>query len=70
MRLELQPHRLRGRYHRVLAYVYLPSGAMLNESLLTAGLARADDRWSHRYMDKFDTLASKAEDAGRGIWSQ
>jgi len=66
--LKLEPHRLRGRYGRLLAYVELPDGTMLNERLLSAGLARAEKRFSHRWLDRFISLELQAKREGVGMW--
>jgi endonuclease YncB( thermonuclease family) len=68
VRLTLEPHRLRGTYGRLLAFVELPDGTLLNESLLSAGLARADGRWSHRYLKRFERLEQAARQGGAGLW--
>jgi endonuclease YncB( thermonuclease family) len=69
VRLILEPHRLRGDYGRLLAFVELPDGRLLNEALLAAGLAEADGRWSHRYLERFEQTQQSARTAGKGLWS-
>lgn len=66
--IHLQAHRLRGGYGRLLAYVVLPDGTVLNERLLSEGLARADDRWPHREVERYDRLEEQARREGRGLW--
>lgn len=66
--VRLESHRLRGRYGRLLAYVILPDGTVLNERLLSEGLAQADDRWPHRDMDRYDQLEDQAQREKRGLW--
>jgi len=68
VRLVLEPHRLRGDYGRLLAFVELADGTLLNESLISAGLSRADDRWSHRYVQRFADVEREAKAAKRGLW--
>ena len=70
VRLELEPHRVRGHYGRVLAFVYGPGDQMLNEALLVQGLAEADGRWSHRYLERFELLEMQAQQDGRGLWDE
>lgn len=70
VRLELEPHRVRGSFGRVLAFVYGPDGRMLNEALLSAGLAEADDRWSHRHVERFELLEMQAQRDARGLWGE
>lgn len=66
--LRLEPHEIRDKFGRLLAYVDLPDQIMLNEQILLAGLARADDRFSHRYMDWFGHLEERARRERVGIW--
>ena len=68
--LHLQPHRLRDRSdERVLAYVTLPDGSSLNERLLAAGFARADDRWAHERLDRYAQLNRQAQHDQIGLWT-
>jgi endonuclease YncB( thermonuclease family) len=69
--LHLQPHRLRARGEaRVIAYVTLPDGTSLNERLLSAGLAKADDRWPHEHSERYAMLEKQAQHDRVGLWSQ
>jgi micrococcal nuclease len=68
--LTLEPHRTRGSFGRLLAHVELPDGSSLNEALLAAGLARADDRWPHALVGRYARLERAAQREGIGIWSQ
>lgn len=56
------------KYNRLLAYVYLPDGRMLNEEILKEGYAHAFTRFSFRYLDKFRRLEQKARKHKRGLW--
>ena len=67
--LTLEPHRTRGSFGRLLALVELPDGSSLNEALLAAGLARADDRWPHSLVGRYAQLERAARREGLGIWS-
>ncbi|MFN3166355.1 MAG: thermonuclease family protein [Phycisphaeraceae bacterium] len=67
--LELQKHRARGRYGRVLAYVRLDDGADLNAELIERGLSEHDDRWSHDRSEQYADLERDARQGGRGLWS-
>ena len=69
-RLSVQPHRLRGRFGRLLAYVHLPDGTVLNERLLAAGLARADDRFEHEHLRRYALLEKQAQIDQVGLWAQ
>ncbi|MDY7108162.1 MAG: thermonuclease family protein [Planctomycetota bacterium] len=68
--LWLEPHSTRGVFGRVLAHVELPDGSFLNEALLAAGLAVADDRWPHAKLTRYAQLENTARRQGRGIWSE
>jgi endonuclease YncB( thermonuclease family) len=69
VRLELVPGRTRDRYGRLLAYVHLPDGGMLNERLVSEGYAYADTRFSHRLRAKFVRLEEQARAAKAGLWA-
>jgi endonuclease YncB( thermonuclease family) len=47
----------------------LPDGAVLNEQMLLAGLAVADDRWPHRHDDRYRLLQLQAQRERVGRWS-
>jgi len=66
--LRLEPHRTRGKYGRLLAYVVLPDGRMLNRMLVEGGFGYADPRFEHSYKAEFADLQAKARAAGRGLW--
>ena len=68
VRLELEPHRTRGRYGRLLAYVILPDGRMLNRLLIEEGYGYADPRFPHSRRREFQRLQQQALAAGRGLW--
>ena len=69
VRLELDPDSTRGRYGRLLAYVFLPDGRMLNRVLIRDGYGYADPRFRHAYRAKFHRLQDQARRAGRGLWA-
>jgi micrococcal nuclease len=55
---------------RILRYVYLPNGAMLNELLLQNGFAQVVVLPPDvRYLSRFLAAAKAARDAGLGMWS-
>jgi micrococcal nuclease len=67
--LLLAPGRTRGKYGRLLAYVYVgDSDAMLNEELIRRGFAYADSRFKHPWKQRFLNLESKARRDGEGLW--
>lgn len=67
----LSPKRTRGKYGRLLAYVFLRRGGrMFNEMLLQEGYAYADLRFKHHYFDRFKSLEKLARKAGVGLWAK
>lgn len=68
--LHLEPGRRRGRYGRVLAYVELDDGTLLNARLIGAGLSPSDDRWSHSRLEAFERLEAEAQAQGLGLWAR
>lgn len=66
--LRIEPQRTRDKYDRILAHVDLAGGDNLAEALLRAGLAQAEDRWSHSMLDRYRQLELQARRAGLGIW--
>ena len=68
VRLELDPSRTRDKYDRLLAYVYLPDGRMLNSVLVREGCGYADPRFSHKHKAEFKRLQRQAMKARRGLW--
>ena len=69
VQLQLEAHRPRDDFGRVLAHVFDPQGQCVNLALLTAGLAHADARWSHRRVEAYQAAASEARRDELGIWS-
>ena len=71
VRPALEPEqKTRGKYGRLLAYVYLePSGVMLNERLLETGHAYADTRFPHVFKGRFRDLERRARRARAGLWA-
>jgi len=66
----LSPERTRGKYGRLLAYVFLKRGErMYNEMLLEEGYAYADLRFPHHYSDRFEAIEKEARKDGRGLWA-
>ena len=58
----------RGKYHRLLAYIYLPDGKMLNEELIKNGYGYADPRFKHMLRQKFKQLGNQAQKEKLGLW--
>ena len=66
----LSPKRSRGKYWRLLAYMFLERGGrMFNEMLLKEGYAYADLRFEHHYYDRFKRIEKRARKAGVGLWA-
>jgi endonuclease YncB( thermonuclease family) len=66
----LSPDKTRGKYGRLLAYVYLERGGrMFNEMLLEEGYAYADLRFRHHYYRQFKNVEKRARRAERGLWA-
>ena len=70
VRLELVYHRIRGNYGRILAYVHLPDGQVLNEQLILQGYSPADSRFSHDQLQRYDMLQDQAHRDRVGLWSK
>lgn len=68
VRLELVKGRTRGKYKRLLAYVYLPGGTMLNADLIARGFGYADPRYDHPRLADFKRLQGEARRDRRGLW--
>lgn len=71
VRVILDPnHRVRDHEGRLLAYLYfLPSGEMVNQMLLDAGMAYADLRLEHVLKHSFVEHEKKAAKARAGLWA-
>jgi micrococcal nuclease len=60
----------RCKYGRLLAYVKLPDGSILNEVLLSGGFAYADTRFEHSRLEKYIQLEKKAQEQKKGLWKK
>ena len=63
-------HPPRDRYGRLLAYVYLPDGRLLNRMLLEQGLAVVYRKFSFRMKQDFLAAEEQAKQAGVGLWGR
>ncbi len=62
---------LRDRYGRLLGYVFLPSGKMLNEEIIKAGYANILTIPPNvRYSAKFITAYKNAREKKLGLWKE
>jgi len=68
VRLELIRGKTRGKYGRLLAYVELPDGMMLNRELIRQGYGYADPRFHHPRETEFQQVQAQARAAGTGLW--
>jgi micrococcal nuclease len=68
VRLQLVRNHTRDRYGRLLAYVILPDGSMLNRELVRLGYAYADPRYPHPLKAEFRRLEVEAERSRVGLW--
>ncbi len=70
----LEAHQQRDSFARVLAHVEIADGdnarRSLNEALLEAGLAKADDRWPHSRLTRYAQLENAARRRNVGVWSK
>lgn len=57
-------------YGRILAYVSLPDGRMLNRELLKKGLACVYRRFDFRHKEDFLKAESEARKSGEGLWAK
>ena len=69
VRLEFDRERL-DQYHRLLAYVYLPDGRLLNEEIIRAGFSEAETHYPFRndMKQRFRAAEEEARAEGRGLW--
>ena len=58
----------RDKYKRLLAYVYLPDGRMLNRALIKMGYARVYKFYKYKNKKEFMKLEQEAKKKCLGIW--
>lgn len=58
----------RDRYGRLLAYIYLPDGKMLNKELIINGFGYAERRFDHLLRAEFIDLEKRARSQKVGLW--
>ncbi len=70
VRLEADPlNTNRDRYNRLLRYVYLPSGTLVNSEIIKQGYGFAYLSFPFTKADEFRELEKEARDNNRGLWS-
>jgi len=60
----------RDKYGRLLVYLYLPDGRLLNRILLEKGLATVFRRYQFSFKDDFLATEKAAHSAAIGLWQQ
>lgn len=71
VRVVLAPHRTRGKFSRLLAYVHIqPDDRMFNTLLLEHGFAYADWRFEHPHKREFRCIEDDARKRSAGLWEQ
>lgn len=63
-------HPPRDRHGRLLAYVHLPDGRLLNRILLEQGLAVVYRKFTFRMKQDFLAAEEQAKQAGVGLWEK
>jgi endonuclease YncB( thermonuclease family) len=59
----------RDRYGRLLRYVYLPDGTLVESKLISEGYGFAYTQFPFQKKDQFVSLEQTAKQAGKGLWS-
>ena len=60
----------RDRYGRLLAYVFLPDGALLNSEIIRQGYGHAYTKYPFSRKEEFVAIERGAREARRGLWAQ
>ena len=60
----------RDLYQRLLRYVYLPDGTLVNTAVVAEGYGFAYTRFPFTKLAEMQQLESRARQAGRGLWRQ
>jgi micrococcal nuclease len=61
---------LRDKYDRLLAYVYLPNGEMLNAKIIKEGYGHAYIKYPFKYLEEFRNYEKQAREKGLGLWGK
>lgn len=70
VRLEADPNETnRDRYGRLLRYIYLPDGALVEEKLIGQGYGFAYTLFPFSKSEQFKDLEQSAKQAAKGLWS-
>jgi micrococcal nuclease len=69
VQLEADPSNTnRDRYGRLLRYVFLPDGTLLNAAIIEQGYGHAYTRFPFQRMEEFRALERSARENDRGLW--
>lgn len=60
--------RIKDKYGRLLAYVYLEDGTFINSEIIKQGYGYAYTRYPFKYMDEFRNYEKEARKNGIGLW--
>jgi|GEM_PF-2523976 len=60
----------RGKYGRLLCYVYTDKTTMLNEQIIKKGFGYSDPRFAHLYKTTFTKLEKQARHNKTGLWQK
>lgn len=69
VRLEYGRQR-RGKYGRILAYVYLEDGTFLNAELIKQGYGTLFRKFPFKYRDEFKQYELEARENKKGLWGK
>lgn len=58
------------KYGRLLAYVYLPDGTLLNAEIIRQGYGFACTEYPFQHLEEFRRLEREARERRRGLWSR
>jgi micrococcal nuclease len=60
----------RDKYNRLLRYVYLPDGKLLNAEIIAQGYGFAYTKYPFSKMEEFRLLEREARESGKGLWGE
>ncbi len=60
----------RDRYGRLLAYVFLPDGTLLNSEIIRQGFGHAYTKYPFSRKQEFIAIERESREARRGLWAQ
>ncbi len=69
VRLEADPENTnRDRYNRLLRYIYLPDGKLINAEIIKQGYGFAYTAFPFTKKEEFKAYETQARDANKGLW--